>query len=290
MKENYRLIMLSAVLISMALFCGCSTNANKNGNSSVKMTSAAETSSQVSKEISQESQTSSVESSENTESLLTESVSENSENPEITESSEEASSESSLEESAEVSEESAPESEMPPEFSISEEIPEGYQFDDEHIVEDYHTATVFTSNQEFNQIFEKNKIDQDYNKALQNAATNSEMRAAAQDCAKSWRETVDTAYMALSQLISSKEEEFQKLQDSQSKWTDELQHKEEEFYTKASEEVQNGQAIGTETLLYADTAVLNYYKERTAILLEQIFRIQGENFKLSDYNLQGEES
>ena len=152
---------------------------------------------------------------------------------------------------------------------------DGYEFDDEQIVEDYHTAVTFTDNEEFNEIFKNNAYDSAYNEDLKNAVSIQDMRTVTESYGEKWKAMVSTVYNALSVDLDAEENE--KLSQSQEQWLQGLAEKESSFM----DEAKNG---GTEGLLSADTAIMNYYKGRAAKLLEQIYTFNG-GIDLSAYGL-----
>ena len=93
--------------------------------------------------------------------------------------------------------------------------------------------------------------------------------------AAKWKEMVDKAYQALSESLEGSNSE--KLIESQNKWTQGLS----EIKNSFQEEAQQG---GTEGLIAAETAMMNYYKGRAAKLFEQIYTQNG-SIDLSDYGL-----
>ena len=152
---------------------------------------------------------------------------------------------------------------------------DGYEFDDEQIVEDYHTAVTFTDNEEFNEIFKNNAYDSAYNEDLKNAVSIQDMRTVTESYGEKWKAMVSTVYNALSVDLDAEENE--KLSQSQEQWLQGLAETESSFI----DEAKNG---GTEGLLSADTAIMNYYKGRAAKLLEQIYTFNG-GIDLSAYGL-----
>ncbi len=152
---------------------------------------------------------------------------------------------------------------------------DGYEFDDEQIVEDYHTAVTFTDNEEFNEIFKNNAYDSAYNEDLKNAVSIQDMRTVTESYGEKWKAMVSTVYNALSVDLDAEENE--KLSQSQEQWLQGLAETESSFM----DEAKNG---GTEGLLSADTAIMNYYKGRAAKLLEQIYTFNG-GIDLSAYGL-----
>ncbi len=161
------------------------------------------------------------------------------------------------------------------ESEAAEASNDGYEFDDEQIVDDYHTAETFTDNEVFNEIFKGNTLDAEYNNELKGASSVQEMRTITSSYANSWKGKVDTAFNALYAMLGSDDQA--KLDASQNEWKGTLASMESEFY----EEAKSG---GSEGLLAADTAVMNYYKGRAAKLLEQIYTCSG-SIELSDYGL-----
>ena len=168
--------------------------------------------------------------------------------------------------------------ETPEESSAAEISYEGYQFDDEQIVEDYHTATVFTSNDTFNEIFSENALDKEYDAEQQNAGTSSEMRQITASYSAKWKSKVDEVFAELDVILEDNPDEHEKLIQSQDEWTGGLADVESSFYSEADE------GAGTEGLIAAEAAVMNYYKGRTAILLEQIYELNGE-IDLAQYSI-----
>lgn len=187
------------------------------------------------------------------------------------------SSEEFQEESSDVSDESSY-MDTPDESSAAQVSYDGYQFDDEQIVDDYHTATVFTSNDTFNEIFSNNALDNEYNSEQQNAGTSSEMRQITASYSTKWKNKVDEIFGELDSILEENPEEHEKLIQSQDEWTSSLPEVESSFYS------ESGDGMGTEGLIAAEAAVMNYYKGRAAILLEQIYELNGE-IDLAQYGL-----
>ena len=152
---------------------------------------------------------------------------------------------------------------------------EGYEFDDEQIVTDYHTAETFTDNEEFNEIFKGNSLDGEFDEALKNASSSTEMRNIISEYGNKWKNMANTSYSELSKLLDG--EDAEKLNQSQSEWEAGLSEVEESFYEEAK-------TAGSEGLIATDTAIMNYYKGRAAKLFEQIYTING-SIELSDYGL-----
>ena len=263
MKKGYKFVaVFSALLMSAVLLTACSGNKNltdspkessteishsDTGNNAANAEPNSET--KVSQENSPEenSETNSSEQPENsqsTESSVTSEVSEKSEASQV-----------------------SVVSEKPPHESEGD----GYYFDDEQIVDDYHTATVFTDNEEFNNLFRSNKIDMNYQKELQDASTISKMRAVTANYAEVWKAEEEKAYKELTKQLTRRHEAEASLDISEQEWKDGVQQVIDEFY--ADIDPNNS---GSEELLSADTAVMNYYKGRTAKLYEQIYQLTGE--------------
>lgn len=265
MKKRYKFVaVFSALIMSVALLTACSgeisittnpkeTSAEISQSQTDKQNNAANTGSDGETEVSHEN-----------------SVEENSE----PESSEQAENSQNTESSAasEVSEQSeTSETSVPPENRPDESEDDGYYFDDEQIVDDYHTATEFTDNEEFNKLFLSNKIDKNYQQELQDASTISKMRAVTANYAEIWKTEEEKVYKNLSKLLHDKHEAKSSLEISEQEWKDGVQEATDKFY--ADIDPNNS---GSEELLSADTAVMNYYKGRTAKLYEQIYQLTGE--------------
>ena len=266
--------------ITAALLCAAALTVTagcniKTETASSKSASSAPSASSENTEVSEESSSdtssepeSSVESSTQESSAAESSEEESSEE----ESSEEESvQENSQESSSPVSLVSMTESEAA-EVSI-----DGYQFDDEQIVKDYHNAKEFTDNEEFNSIFSGNAIDTGYMTELRSAETISHMRSITVSYSDKWKQKVDEVYTALYDVLSDNQSERDKLELSQEQWNNGLSEVESSF----ADEAQNG---GTEAFLSADAAMMNYYKGRAAILLLQIYEHNG-SIDLSEYGL-----
>ncbi|MBR2175412.1 MAG: hypothetical protein IJ861_00510 [Clostridia bacterium] len=269
--------LLTALIMSSAVFGGCSFN-NPAGESERSSYSSSSSDSQIS-----ENEESVSEPSETADESRNSWSEESNGNSPADESSEEESSEeesaeesSSDEESSNDEESSAPSGTDVPE--PSESSVQAYQFDDEQIINDYHTAKEFTSNEDFNQLFEKNAIDVRYNDELQNAGSTADMRAITAKYGNEWKTMAESVFNTLDELLSDNAEEKQKLEDSQNSWIEGLGSVESSFYEEAKEG-------GTEELLAAETAILNYYKGRAAVLLEQIYRLNGGSVDLGSYGL-----
>lgn len=264
-KKLTALLLCSAALAAMA-GCEIKINSESSKESSV-ITESSEISAGKSEESSENAVSSAPESSaESSTGESSETVAESQ-----NESSTESSVESTEESSNEVSFESMTESEAA-EVSI-----EGYQFDDEQIVKDYHTAKEFTDNEEFNKIFSSNALDLEYMTELRTAEAINQMRSVTITYSDKWNQKADEVYNALYDALADNPSEREKLEQSQTNWKNGLSEIESSFTAEA----QNG---GTEAFLAADAAMMNYYKGRAAVLLEQIYELNG-NIELSAYGL-----
>ena len=96
------------------------------------------------------------------------------------------------------------------------------------------------------------------------------MRNVTTNYAQRWQSEVSTAYNKLYALLADNTEAKTALENSQAEWNSGLAEIENSFYSEASES-----GAGTEALLSADTAVMNYYKGRAAVLYEQIYELTG---------------
>lgn len=256
-KRIFSALLIMSLVMSTAILGGCNDNSDKDSDSTQTAASAADTtdSSEASEEPSDDTQQSSAEE-----------VSEQTA-PEISE--QQSSEESSEQESSEMSFESMTESEA------LEASTEGYQFDDEQVVTDYHTAETFTDNEFFNDMFKENALDKAFIEQSKLASSTSDMLNLTTEFTAKWRDMADTACEALGQDLD--EENNKKLLESQERWTKGLTAQEEAFMSEA-------ESGGTEAVLAANTAIMNYYKGRAAKLFEQLYTINGE-IQLSDYGL-----
>lgn len=263
MKKGYKFAaVFSALLMSAVLLTACS------GNISVT-TSSDESSAEISHSDTQNNAANADPNSE-TEVSQENSPEENSETKPSEQPESSQDTESSV--TSEVSEESeVSKASSAPEQPPHESEDDGYYFDDEQIVDDYHTATVFTDNEEFNNLFRSNKIDMNYQKELQDASTISKMRAVTANYAEVWKAEEEKVYKELSKQLAGRHEAEASLDVSEQEWKDGIQQVIDEFY--ADIDPNNS---GSEELLSADTAVMNYYKGRTAKLYEQIYQLTGE--------------
>lgn len=260
MKKRCKfIVLLSAVLVSISLLTACGEENQTSSNSDKKESSV--TTSQT--EINSEKNASNTADDESKVSAPEESSVESIETENSVESSEQNSDNSKNSQSSVSSEQTSDENSEP-----------AYYFDDEQIVEDYHTAKEFTDDAEFNKLFASNSIDTAYNKELQGAGTITEMRKITISYAEKWQSEADKAYKALSEKLSDNAEAKTALEKSQKEWIDGLEKIKNDFYAEAS----SGEG-GSETLLNADTAIMNYYKGRAAILYDQIYKLTG-NFDM----------
>lgn len=276
MKRIVLITILSAAA-AMTCFAGCGEKKD-NGTASKasqdnSQTVSIEASVQSSTEAESAGQTSAVSEDIPIESEPQESRTEESETQEsvIDDSKPEESDSDESEPEESEPEESEPE-ESDAEKSNTEESPgaaaDGYYFDDEEIVEDYHTATVFTDDEDFNKLFAENEIDKSYNEDIKLPETVADMRIVTADYARRWQEQAEKAYSKLAGALEDKPAELEKLAVSQEQWTAELEEKEAGFQQEAAEQ-------GTYGLLAADTAMMNYYKGRAAVLYHQLYLISG---------------
>ncbi len=259
-------ILFLAAAAALTCLVGC---AGKNGDGKTSQTaegSSRQASVQTPAEVSGENSVSaqSSEESKPEESRNEESKPEESK-PEESKPEESKPEESKSEESK--SEESKPdESEESKKESSAEE--QGYFFDDEDIVEDYHTATVFTDDEDFNKLFAENEIDKSYNEEMKNPETVAEMRIVTEDYTRRWQKQEEKAYEKLGAALEEMPAEKEKLERSQEQWLADLEKTEASFIQEASDN-------GTYGLLAADSAMMNYYKGRAAVLYHQLYLLNG---------------
>ncbi|MGN0470443.1 MAG: hypothetical protein ACI4GV_05975 [Acutalibacteraceae bacterium] len=262
MKKRYKFAaVFSAVLMSAVLLTACSGEVSITAN-------PKESSAEISQSQSDTENNAANPNSNGETEILHESSDEESSNAEQSENVQNSESTESSD-TSEKSDESEPSesSEQPPQESEED----GYYFDDEQIVDDYHTATEFTDNEEFNKLFLSNKIDANYQQELQDASTISKMRTVTANYAEIWKTEEEKVYKNLLGLLSDKREAKSALEVSEQEWKDGVQEAIDGFY--ADIDPNNS---GSEELLSADTAVMNYYKGRTAKLYEQIYQLTGE--------------
>ena len=266
-------VILAAFISASSLMTGC----NETGEESSYVSPESKVVSQTEK--STEEPESAVISESSAESVVENSEpKEESSEPENSQPDEESSEIESSEEiqESENSEESS-EAENFDEKSAAEMSTDGYQFDDEQIVKDYHNATEFTNNEEFNKIFSGNAIDAEYKKELITAQSGNQMRSITVSYTTKWMDLVSVVYKSLEDLLQDRPEEYEKLLTSQDEWINSVGTVESSFYAEASD-------AGTEGLLAADAAIMNYFKGRASVLLEQIYELNG-SIQLSDYGL-----
>lgn len=282
MKKVKLSALIVAAMLSVTVLAGCGEETDQQNNADGGDTVVSSVQESSDESSSEESASVSDTEEQPSESDSSESDTENStaSNEESSDTQNSESSESSTEGKAESSEaskmESSEESDTPDSSEEESSEAEGYYFDDEQIVEDYHEAKVFTNNDEFNQLFKDNAIDKAYTEELQNTeGTTAEMRSIIQKYAEQWKVESTSAYDQLSALLEDNPDEKAKLEKSQSEWENGTQQMEESFYA----EVQDGEN-GSLLLISADTAIMNYYKGRTAVLYEQIYELTG-SFALS---------
>ena len=248
MKSRYKFLIL--LILSMLALSSCS----EKNTETVKVSELYETS-QISK-VSEPSEAPESSQDEISQDISMEISKEFSEDV-----SEEISEiiETSLEESSEA------------EISLTDESSESaYFFDDEQIVEDYHTAQTFTDDETFNESFMNNSIDKECSDKMKDAVTEADMRLIIGEYIEKWKEQSQSAYEKLKELLKDNPDELEKLEISQKNWTDTLDSKKEEWYSS-----ENFAELGTMGLLSADTAMMNYYKGRAAVLYQQIFILTG---------------
>lgn len=250
MKKTSAAFVACLAAIVVAAFAGCSLNINMNDSSQTSNSMGG-----------------------NTSTVTEDSASTGGDEESTAESSDEQSTESEQESEEEKSSETS----VMTESEALEVSVDGYQFDDEQIVHDYHTTKEFTKNEEFNEIFKTNAIDAEYDKELKKAMSIRDMRNTTATYTQKWEAEVDVAYDALSRKLADNSEALGQLSASQQEWKDSTAAAEESFGAEAQDN-------GSEGLLAADTAMMNFYKGRAAVLLEQIYEIDG-TITLSDYGL-----
>lgn len=255
-KRLLAAMVLGALVTSCVLSSGCSPQKNQSAspnNSTVHSSAASENSKEeaVSAISADESSRDVTESSDISEA--------ESSTPEESSRDEQPSAESSAENSEENSSE---ESSLP-------EMYDGYYFDDEQIVEDYHTAHDFTDNEAFNKMFADNPLNQQFEADSREVENESDMRALTIRYGELWKQEAQDAYEKLSALLKEVPAQKEKLIESQEKWEASLGEIEQGFIQEASEQGVRG----TQAMLAADSAMMNYYKGRAAVLYEQIYQL-----------------
>ncbi len=283
MERKYKVLsVFAAVMISAAMLGGCDlVFGNSTGNtdsqnsavvsdtqSSEEPEASTDSVQEISPELS-EKEESSEETDDSTDESSQEEFSEISDDTENEESSEDESVEESSENNVE-------ESSMDESQAANVDV-DGYQFDDEEIVTDYHNPKTFTTNDEFNKLFSANALDAAYNEAQKNAISSTEMLNVTSTYATKWKDMADTAYNNLYDKLSDRSTEQSKLVDSQENWQTEIEAQESLY----ENEVQEG---GTESLLASQAELMNRYKSRAAVLFEQIYQLDG-TITLSAYGL-----
>lgn len=271
MKKGYKFIALfSAIVISLSVMSACSPISSSTSDTSTENKDSSIDTSVTEIEQGKSGNDNSHENSEEQVSTPENSV-EESTVAEISEQPESSIEEESVQESSseEVSDELS--QEVSKEISAESSTYEGYYLDDEQIVEDYHNATEFTDNQEFNALFLKNSLNQQYQFELQNVSTVMEMRNITISYTEKWKNEVSVAYDKLYDVFDGNSEAITLLETSQTEWINGLAEVENQFYNEASSD-----GAGSEALLSADTAVMNYYRGRAAVLYENIYEITGE--------------
>jgi len=292
-KRNLKSIALFCALISACLMiaaCGSKTsddNKKLPDNKAVSTVNSTETSSTVvsqSQEQASSADTGSEESVQAPESSAD--VSETEENSEVRQQTQQSDEkpENSTENKKETSdEEKSQTSESSKAAEVSKDVSDeqsendvpdiynGYYFDDEQIVKDYHTADEFTADEKYNALFKDNKIDKEMTDELKNAENETDMRNIAIKYSEIWKNESEKVYNKLSDMLEEKPEEKEKLISSQAEWTEGLEAAEASFQSEAEEKGLNG----TQLFLSVDSAMLNYYRGRTAVLYYQIYLLSG---------------
>ena len=264
MKRTAKMAAAFVTLLLSALLCACGNNSSNNKTVSADSSIVSANESDMSSSASEKESTSGIsqESSSEPEASNEKNVSGSA--SDVSEASPDESSEASTDENsdASVSEEPSEES-----GEISQDS-QGYYFDDEQIVTDYHEAEYFTDDEKFNALFEKNEIDKAYNDELREIEDTLDMRNTTIKYAQIWKDEQAEAYQKLYDMLAELPEEQEKLVSSQQNWLGELDEIEAGFQSEAS-------GSGTYGLLAADSAMLNYYKGRAAILYYQIYLLNG---------------
>ena len=134
----------------------------------------------------------------------------------------------------------------------------------------YHDVKAFTNDETFNELFSKNKIDQQYKEETEMMETLSQMREAAIRYGEIWKAEVTKAYQKLFDALKDKPEEQQKLEKSQQEWESSLSDAESSLREEAEEN-------GTLGPLAADNSVMNYYKGRACVLYHQLYLLNGSS-------------
>lgn len=272
MKKRILSIILVCALASAFVMTTACSGGKKKVNSSAETVSSVSAGQSSSDDGAAEPAESSTQSSDKESSTAQESSMDESKAESSSDESSNAEEQSSMVSDEESEQESSgEESEGSAEASVPE-MYDGYYFDDEQIVEDYHTAEEFTDNEEFNKLFRENDIDRHFQEEIRNAEDESDMRAVTIKYAGQWKSAVDLAYSKLYELLADVPAEQEKLVASQQEWISSLDETENGFRQDAAEEGIQGSAA----LLAADSAMMNYYKGRTAVLCLQIYILTGQ--------------
>ena len=268
MKKRSGFAVVLAVLVISAALGACSKGGSNNGNAS-EASPASQINSAADHQVSQVSEDSTVQSQEKSEGADGSEVSRTSEtSPDESVNEESSKDESSKEQSGNEQSNETSDGESSNESSEDSAIEQGYFFDDEQIVEDYHHATEFTDDEKFNELFAQNDIDKSYFDELKTAESTVDMRVITQKYADQWKSEQEEAYIKLYDQLQELPEEQDKLVESQNTWNSGLEDALQGFLDEASGSGSNG-------LLAADSAILNYYKGRAAVLYYQIYLLTG---------------
>ena len=259
MKKKIILAVFFAAMLAGCIVCGACSGVSKNDQSAKP--SQVSASSQTSNASDQESASQPSQESKEPSQQESQSSEESSSAGSGVESSQESSQESSRETSQESSGE---ESSLP-------EMYDGYYFDDEQIVEDYHTAVELTDDEAFNALFRENKLDQQFQQDIREVENEMDMRTVTIRYGELWKNEADEAYQKLADLLETVPAEKEKLEHSQEEWLASLEKTENSFL----EETSDGDVCGTQALLAVDSAMMNYYKGRAAVLYQQIYVLTG---------------
>lgn len=257
---------IAALALTAGIISGCSSD-KENESSSAPAAASADGISQLSENSYVSAESFVEESSEDVTPVISpDSVSETEGSVQDSEGDESSKTESS----GEMSFTSMTESEAI-EASVS-----GYQFDDEQIVSDYHTAETFTDNDFFNDLFKDNALDKAFLEETKQANSTSDMLNLTSEYAAKWGDKAEAAYNALKDELDK--ENAKKLEQSQKQWRSGLNDQEAAFRAEATG------VEGSDAALSAQTAIMNYYKGRAAKLLEQLY-VKNGSIELSDYGL-----
>ncbi len=259
MKKTVMYLIAAALVITTLAGCGTKTDnaqASMTNQSSVQNDSVQ--SDENNADQSSDSEKKTEQTASLTESTVTESIQEKS-------MPEESRPEESMTEESKATESTTGESSAAESSGAAED---GYFFDDEEIVEDYHTATVFTDDEDFNRLFAENRLNKEYNEEMKLPETVADMRVVTEDFCRRWQSEAENAYDKLYKALEDMPAEQEKLAQSQEQWRSELEETEQSFIMEAS-------GNGTYGMLAADSAMMNYYKSRAAVLYHQIYLLNG---------------